>query len=278
MQPPAPLDTDVAIETPEHIVFRHRVAGPARRFFAYLLDLLICYSALAALGALLLLLSAGAGQVLHAARDAFGAAAGVMLVALFAIQWVYFAALEGWRGATPGKSLLGLRVVTTTGRPIGYLAAALRNLLRAADALPLAYTAGLVSIAGLTSMAATRRFQRLGDLVAGTLVVVSGRVQAAAPVALSPPAQLDELESLPDEVRLDAEERLAIELFLRRRSRLGRARELELAMMIAPMLRARYAGFRAADPSRALALLYDRATRAGRRDSLPPSIRPPPWR
>jgi uncharacterized RDD family membrane protein YckC len=278
VETPVPLDTDVAIETPEHIVFRYRVAGPARRLFAYLLDLLLCYGAFALLTAIVLVLSVGAAQVFHAAKEAFGTAVGLVLVLLFAIQWVYFAALEGWRGTTPGKTLLALRVVTTTGRPIGFRAAALRNLLRAADAMPLAYSAGLLSIAGLVSMSATRRFQRLGDLVAGTLVVVSGRVHATAPLVLSPPAQPDELAHLPDEVRLDADERHAIEMFLRRRAGLGRARELELATMIAPLLRVRYSPFRAADPSRALALLYDRATSAGRRDSLPPSGRPEPWR
>jgi uncharacterized RDD family membrane protein YckC len=270
-----PLDTDVGIETPEHIFFRHRVAGPCRRFFAYALDLIVCGLVLTALGAVVAVLSAGAAGALHAARDAFGTAAGVMLVALFAIQWVYFAALEAARGTTPGKALLGLRVVTVTGRPVGLRAAVLRNLLRAADALPLEYSAGLLSIAGGASMAATSRFQRLGDLVAGTLVIEAERARPAAPIVLSPPARPEELAGLPEVVRLDAEEREAIELFLRRRSRLGRARELELAMMIAPALRARF-GLRAADPSRALALLYDRAT--GGAAPGPVSVPPPPWR
>jgi hypothetical protein len=66
-------------------------------------------------------------------------------------------------------------------------------------------------------------------------------------------------------------------MFLRRRARLGRARELELAQMIASPLADRF-GFRAQDPSRTLALLYDRAANAGRVD-LPPSSRTPgSWR
>ncbi len=278
METPSPLDTDVAIETPEHIVFRHRVAGPARRLLAYAIDLLICYGALTLVSFVVLVASMGAGQVVHEAEDGLGAAAGLVLVLLFVVQWVYFALLEGWRGTTPGKSILALRVVTTMGRPIGFRAAALRNLLRAADALPLTYSAGLLSIAGLASMSATKRFQRLGDLVAGTMVVVSERATATRPLVLSPPARPEELAHLPDHVRLDAEERNAIEMFLRRRSRLGRARELELATMIAPLLRERYANLVAADPSRALALLYDRATNEGRPDSPPPSGAPGSWR
>jgi uncharacterized RDD family membrane protein YckC len=280
---PSTLDTDVAIETPEHIVFRYRVAGPSRRFLAFLLDITICYAALSASAVFVLLVAMGAGAVTGAADSLVGAGAGVLMLLLFAAQWVYFAALEGWRGRTPGKAALSLRVVTITGRPIGFRAAALRNILRAADALPLQYLAGLLSIAGLASMATTRRFQRLGDLVAGTMVVVSERAGVAAPLVLWPPPQPFEAAQLPDTVHLDADERHAIEMFLRRRSRLGAAREFELAGMIAPILAAR-CGFRpadarsASDPSRILALLYDRASNAGRVEGPPSSRTPGSWR
>jgi uncharacterized RDD family membrane protein YckC len=273
----APLDTDIAIETPEHIVFRFRVAGPARRLLAYLLDLLLAYSAFAAVTFLIAIMAFGTAATTSAASGAFGAGIGLLLILLFAIQWVYFAVLEAWRGTTPGKAAFGLRVLTTTGRPIGFREAALRNVLRAADALPLAYTAGVLSLAGLASMSATKRFQRLGDLVAGTMVVVPDRARATAPLVLWPPAQPHELAALPDDVRLDADERQAIEMFLRRRARLGRARELELANMIAPALCARL-GFALPDPSRALALLYDRAANEGRSDAPPSSGIPGSWR
>jgi uncharacterized RDD family membrane protein YckC len=278
----APLDTDVAIETPEHIVFRHRVAGPARRLLAYLLDLLICYFVFALVAFVVMIAAVGASQVVDEAKDGAGMAAGLLLVMLFAIQWVYFAALEGWRGTTPGKKALGLRVVTTTGRPIAFRAAAIRNLLRAADALPLTYSVGLLSLAGLASMSATRRFQRLGDLVADTMVVVSDRATAASPIVLSPPARPDELAQLPTDVRLDADERQAIELFLRRRGRLGAAREHELATLLVPLLRVRSPALPLEDPARALALLYDRAygraSAGDRPDSLPPPSIPESWR
>jgi uncharacterized RDD family membrane protein YckC len=278
VQPSAPLDTDVAIETPEHIVFRHRLAGPARRLLAYSIDLLICYSAFAAVALVVAIAAMGVADATGAAKDAVGAGVGVLLLLLFAIQWVYFAVLEAWRGTTPGKFALGCRVVTTWGRPIGFRAAALRNVLRAADALPLTYTAGLLSFAGLASMSVTRRFQRLGDLVAGTMVIVPERAKAAAPLVLWPAAQPQELAQLADtDVRLDADERLAIEMFLRRRKRLGAAREFELAAMISGGIAARF-GLRPSDPSRALALLYDRAANAGRANG-PVSSRPPgPWR
>jgi uncharacterized RDD family membrane protein YckC len=274
--PIAPLDTDVAIETPEHIVFRHKVAGPARRLIAYLLDVILCYAGLTVLTVIVVLAFVGTGGLSDAFDGAGGAGVGLVLVALFAVQWVYFAVLEAWLGRTPGKKALGLRVVTATGRPIGFRAAALRNVLRAADALPLTYSGGVLSLAGLASMSVTRRFQRLGDLVAGTIVVVPERAQATTPLILFPPAQPHELAQLPDEVRLDADERLAIEMFLRRGPRLGRARQLELAQMIAPQLAARF-GLRNDDPARTLALLYDRAANAGRTDAPASSRAPGAW-
>lgn len=261
-----PLDTDVAIETPEHIVFHYRLAGPARRGLAYLLDLLFCYGIVFVLGLLVVLAFFGnttSGDLGSGAK----AGSGLILIALFAAQWLWFVVWEATRGQSPGKRLTGVRVLAENGRPIGWRAAALRNLLRAADALPTGY------LVGLTSMAVSSRFQRLGDLVAGTIVVVPGSAGAASPIELSPPARPKELATLPDDVALDADEREAIELFLRRRHTLGRAREEELANMIAGPIAARL-GFRHADPSRLLAIVYDRAVNAGRTEAPPSSWRP----
>src|SRR5579883_1039601 len=85
-----PLDTDVAIETPEHIVFRHRVAGPARRFLAFFLDLLICYTALVIVAFIVMIAAVGAGSVTDELEETVGAGAGLFLVLLFAAQWIYF--------------------------------------------------------------------------------------------------------------------------------------------------------------------------------------------
>lgn len=260
-----PLDNAVAIETPEHIVFHYRVAGPVRRCLAYLLDLLVCYGAFLVLVFLAVVIAIGGGfGEMSSMAKAMG---GFFLVLLFAIQWVYFVVWDALRGRSPGKAAFGLRVVTTTGRPIGWRAAALRNLLRAADALPTAYLVGVVA------MALNSRFQRLGDLVAGTMVIVPEDARAAKPLELHPPAWPQELATLPDEVHLDADERVAIEMFLRRRHSLGRAREHELACMIAGPIAQRL-GFRHEDPARLLAIVYDRAVNAGRTEAPPSSFRP----
>lgn len=265
---PDPLDTDVAIETPEHIVFHYRVAGPARRALGHLLDLLLCYGSVVVLaGAVFVALAAaGAGLETEELQATAKAGLGLVLLALFAAQWVYFVVCEARWGSSPGKMALGLRVVTTSGRPIGWRAAALRNLLRAADLLPVAYVVGVVS------MALSSRFQRLGDLVAGTMVVVPEGARAARALELWPPAEPRELRDLPEHVVLDVDERGAIELFLRRRHSLGAAREFELATMIARPIGARL-GYAHPNPSRLLALVYDRAVNTGRLEA-PSSWRP----
>ncbi|MEO7093901.1 MAG: RDD family protein [Polyangiales bacterium] len=261
-----PLDTLVEIETPEHIVFRHRVAGPARRMVAHVLDLIICYGAVVVIALIVVLATASGAAASSKDPDDVGgglkAGLGVILVVLFVAQWGYFFVFEAFSGRTPGKRALGLRVLTTQGRPIGVAAAALRNLVRAADALPVGY------LLGVLVMTMSDRFQRLGDLVAGTLVVVErSGLRVARPLVLSPPLRPHEMGALPEVVTLDAEERVALELFLRRRDTLGPAREHELARMIVEPLAKRFdvrAPPGAIDPPRLLALLYHRALEGGR--------------
>jgi uncharacterized RDD family membrane protein YckC len=269
-----PLDTHVAIETPEHIVFRYRVAGPARRLLAYVVDLLLVYTALFLFLFFLILAIVGATEVTSTIESTLKTGVGVLLLVFFAVEWVYFAVWEATLGRTPGKMAAGLRVVTTEGRPIGFREAALRNLLRAVDrmpALPFPFMLVGAYVPALASISLSRRFRRLGDLVAGTMVIVPERTRATAVLRLWPPAQPHELAAVPDDVTLDADERNAIELFLRRRGTLGPAREHELASMVVEPLARRF-GFRLPDPARMLAVLYDRAANAGRMEA-PPSSR-----
>lgn len=157
------VDTRTYIETPECVDLTFRLAGPGVRMGAYLIDLLLRILFLIILYILLILVT-GMSRGLFAS-----ATAGVSLVILFLMEWGYGAVFEGfWNGQTPGKRYKKLRVVKTGGYPIHFYDATIRNLLRAADILPLLYGFGLIS------MIATKRMQRLGDLVAGTMVVIEG--------------------------------------------------------------------------------------------------------
>jgi uncharacterized RDD family membrane protein YckC len=235
------LDNTADVETPELVRFRYRVAGPVRRGLAYLIDLLIR-------AAVLLLLWVLASLALGAEKKA---SLGVVLLASFLLEWGYYVAFETTRdGRSPGKRALSLRVVKDGGFPVGFIDSVLRNLLRAADFLPVGYVLGLLSMAGDT------RFRRIGDRVAGTLVVLEERATVGAPVALEPPATPDELASLPPRPQLSVAEREALDLFVRRTD-LALIRRIELAETVAPAL-ARRLGTRFEDPVRFLALLHHR--------------------
>jgi uncharacterized RDD family membrane protein YckC len=248
------LDNTTEVETPERIRFRYRAAGPARRAFAWVLDGVIRAGILLIVGILVGIVSA------FKADDLSKASQGFVLVVLFALEWGYYLAFETlWNGTSPGKRAFGLRVVKEGGFPISFLDSVLRNLLRAADFLPAGY------VLGLTVMMGDTRFRRLGDRVAGTMVVVEDRVLVGESLRLNPPAAPGELEGLPARPPLSADELEALELFLRRGD-LSSPRRLELAEMTAEIF-ARRMGVLTGEPVRFLALLYERA--AGSRRPQP---------
>lgn len=148
----APLDTLRHTETPEGVTLHLRPAGAPARALAWAVDFilrLVMFSVL--VGAL-------------AQLKGFGM--GMAAIIAFVLEWFYPVLFELAPGAaTPGKRLLGLRVVMADGLPVTPSASVLRNLLRAVDFLPFLYLLG-----GLT-MLARSDFRRLGDLVAQTLVV-----------------------------------------------------------------------------------------------------------
>ena len=248
-----PLDNTTEVETPEHVRFRYRVAGPVRRMLAYLIDLVIRGLVVLAVG-----------LVLAIALGDANAVGGVMLIVAFALEWGYYVFFETTGdGRSLGKRALSLRVVKEGGFPISFMDSVLRNLMRGADFLPVGYVIGLFVMAG------DSRFRRLGDRVAGTLVVVEERSRVAAPLTITPPPTAAELEGFPQRPPLSASERETLELYLRRVD-LTAARREELAQMIAPVLAQRI-GVTVKDPVRFLALLHPRvaATARPRADRVP---------
>ncbi|UQA59578.1 RDD family protein [Polyangium aurulentum] len=242
-----PIDTTAEIETPEHLRFHYPIAGPARRGIAYLIDFLISGFVMALFG-----LAAFIGGI--AVGDAIGEVSfGIVLLVKFLFDWLYFVLFEMvWNGRSPGKRALDLRVVTVHGHPLRLADSFLRNLLRAADMLPWGYVVGGV-VAALDG-----RFRRLGDMVAGTMVIVEERRAVAASIRIEPPPTDKELRSIPQRLPLSGEELEAIDLFLRRKDKLGPAREEELASMVAPIF-AKRMGVRYKDATRFLMLLHFRA-------------------
>lgn len=144
------------LTTPEGIAFSLLLAGPGIRFVALLVDVLIVYGGLGLLNMLLSALAIVAG----------GLSGVALILAGFLAPIAYAMALE-WRlrGQTIGKRLLRLRVMDRRGLPLAGWQVILRNLMRVLDSLAPFYTVG-----GL-ACALTRHYQRLGDLLAGTVVV-----------------------------------------------------------------------------------------------------------
>lgn len=156
MNAPADFRQHLEVETPEHVILDYEIAGLGSRALAAIIDTIIIGAWTVILGLLLGLFGSGLGNW-----------RGVIFVFVsFASLWGYFTLFEGLRGGqTPGKRRLGIRVVRDTGHPVTFGAAAARNLLRVADFLPPPYLLGALFV-GLHP-----RGKRLGDIVAGTVVV-----------------------------------------------------------------------------------------------------------
>ncbi len=240
------LDTRVSIETPEHVHFQFQLAGPTRRCFAYLLDLL-------ARAGLLLLLAIPAGLASAFDDGGDGFRVGILLFAMFVIEWGYFVASElWWRGASLGKRVFGLRVVRQDGLPVRFNDSLIRNLLRAADFLPVGYALGLLA------MVADQNFRRIGDLAAGTMVIHEARPKLDAAIRLAKPLTANEARKFPANFQLSNETIDSLELFLRKRNELAPSREEELAELLAEALSKRY-GVRYKSPTRLLEVAYQHA-------------------
>ena len=158
-----PVGDQLNIDTPELVDIEMPLAGIGSRFIAILVDYLIWGSAFFVLF-LLALIIIPALSILG--RISANWAIGIALLIVFVMHWGYFALFEAFgNGRTPGKRVAKIRVIHQSGRGINFVEALARNLVRFVDFLPSFYAVGIVVIF------LTRRNQRLGDMVAGTLVV-----------------------------------------------------------------------------------------------------------
>jgi hypothetical protein len=186
---------------------------------------------------------------------------GLWFVLLFLSEWLYGAIFETlMQGRTPGKLLLGLRVVRVDGSPAQMQDFVLRNLLRGVDFLPVFYGVAVLCQLG------DDRLRRLGDMVAGTVVVREDGSGVLDRVRIEPPVSETERREMPARVVLTQDEIALIESFLRRRRRLGPARSEELARYLSPRLSER-TGVEATSHTRVLTLAWARATGRDREPS-----------
>ncbi|MFT3905516.1 MAG: RDD family protein [Steroidobacteraceae bacterium] len=202
------LDTALQAETPEGITLELRAAGLHARACAWLLDLLIRTALI---------------YVVALASSLFGVLSGSLwLICLFALEWLYPVAFELSKlGATPGKRALGLRVLMDDGLPVTPAASLTRNLLRAADLLPMGYASGALCMLWRSD------FKRLGDVVAGTLVVHAPRASKAP--------QRPGIEPRAPSIPLSMQAQGALIALAVRAERLTPQRVAEIAALAAPL-------------------------------------------
>lgn len=202
------LDTTRDIQTPEGLALTLHPAGPVPRALAWLLDFIIRIFCLVILAIPLAIL----GQ----------AGSGILMIVMFLLYWAYPVLFEVLRdGQTIGKKTMGLKVVNQNGTPITWVASIGRNLLRVADMFPFFYGFGLASCL------IDPHSRRIGDLVAGSIVVHVDRVTARLP---SPPVPAENLAVL-----LKREEQGAIVNFSERALHMTHERQCELANILSPV-------------------------------------------
>jgi uncharacterized RDD family membrane protein YckC len=161
----------LSIATPELVAIEFPLAGLGSRFVAVLLDYLLQGAAVIILLIVFALLlsgvsSGGGGGSSNGGNLSTKWTIAIIIAIPFLLEWAYFALFEAfWHGQTPGKRIMKIRVIQQTGRPLSLFESLGRNLVRIIDMLPTAYAIGVIC------MFITKRQQRLGDLIAGTLVV-----------------------------------------------------------------------------------------------------------
>jgi len=193
------------VEIPGGIELEAQVVGPIPRFLAFSIDFAIRF--------IVLVIAAIVSIPLGKLGFAF------WFIAWLLIEWFYPVLFEVFkRGQTPGKIVLGISVVHDDLTPVTFGTSLVRNLLRTVDFLPFLYLFGLVT------MISNSRFQRLGDLAAGTLVI-SVRESAK-------PAAIDNITPLACATSLLKNEQSAIVDFLHRSQHLSLPRQEELARIL----------------------------------------------
>lgn len=239
LDPPVRLDGTHTVLTPEYVEFNFVLAGLLSRFLALLFDTLV---SLLLTGALMLLVVLGAtalsaaGAAVGGARlgeQLFGVGFAAQFVVWFLVDWGYMVLLESaWSGQTVGKRVMGLRVIQDTGVRVGVYQSLLRNLVRPLDKLPVFYLVG-----GAAALLSPSQ-QRLGDLLAGTIVVRERRLKI--PAQLERPDGDTSLLADPDfrarVAKLSTEEEQVLFSAALRREELGMEARLNLFATLARRL------------------------------------------
>ena len=194
---------------------------------AMAIDTLIQFGLYLVVGIIFFLILGLGASVIWFVPSTIGPALGIFV--LFAIYWGYFAIFEiVWKGQTPGKRFAGIRVIKDSGRPINAFEAIGRNLMRSVDVLPGIYGVGIVC------MMLNKQSRRLGDFVAGTVVVHERPTEEVRPTWNT---ATEDGTASGGMVQVTAEELVLIETYLSRRFELDPDVRLRTAIQIADRIK-----------------------------------------
>lgn len=158
------------VTTPEQVQIDYDIAGIGSRAVAMVIDasIILAGDAVLIIGGLAVAAHLSSLLLRGVALESIKTyVIGFYVLVIFAWTLLYFVLFEGLgNGRTPGKRWLRLRVVSVRGERVSMYAAIVRNLVRFADFLPTGFLVGMIC------MLLTKRDQRLGDLAAGTIVVM----------------------------------------------------------------------------------------------------------
>jgi len=225
---PVTYDDRITIPTPEGVEMELVLAGVGSRLVGAVVDFL---AKAVILVAVWLVSGAIAGD-----SGGFFLAAGI--IASFLVMWGYDVAFETLAsGRTPGKRAAGLRVVRLGGEPVGFMASAVRNLLRLVDMQP-----GMLYAVGAASVLFSGRNQRLGDLAAGTLVVRERRAPLPGAGLAAPDFATADRYAAWDVSAITSYELVTVRRYLERRWQLDPAARHRLGWELAERLRPKVAG------------------------------------
>jgi uncharacterized RDD family membrane protein YckC len=276
MATPFALDTTIAVVTPENISFEYQLAGPFRRLPAFLIDFVVRWVAILAI---VLLIWITGGLISISQLGPFILATTFLVY--FIISWFYGTLMETYfNGRTVGKWACGLRAIDIDGRPISGKRALIRNLLRVADLMPLAAVSSVApdvppafmiptGMVGLTTMICTRRMQRLGDLAAGTMVIVDERSWRLPVVKVDDPRVPALASFFPGDHRASRSMARTLAIYAERRHYLTPARRREVARHLTDPLVEKFEFRRDIDPDLLMYALYYKTFLADPSDQAP---------
>lgn len=236
---------DIAVLTSENVRLNYTLTGMGSRVTAFLADSLIITLLTTAIAFIFMALGMDMSEVDPANPGTFPPGFIIFIIASTLLQWGYYFFFEwlNW-GQTPGKHLLGIRVSMADGAPVDLIACGVRNLVRLVDLF--------LAFIGITFfiMIFTPRYQRLGDLAAGTVVIkrrkltfddVLNAAREADRIAASRPQPREPVAGAP-RIRISDAERALISKFIERRNALPADVRIKLASDLSARLRSQIPG------------------------------------